>query len=658
MSDLSVAITLQDRVSSALNRISDSTNSTISTFKRLDEETDKALDDKSIKNCANAVDSLKSAWGRVAGAIAGVVSVYSAINFSKSALSAYDVQIEAETKLETVMRQRMNANDEMIQSVKDLASAQQQIGVVGDEVQLAGVQQLATFTKNSDALKALIPAMNNLAVQQNGVNVSSGNMVNIGNLMGKVLQGQTSALSRVGISFTEAQEKILKTGTEMERASVLAQVITDNVGNMNEAMAQTNAGKIQQMKNDWGDMYEVLGGQLYPVVGQLFATIRTYIPQITALLSGVVTVISYVVSAIMCIIDVATSCYNYIANNWSTFQPLIVGIATAIGLLVTALTVVKVATVAWSVVTAILNSTLWACPLVWIVGAIAGVVTAIIWVCNKIAEWTGVTQSGLGLIFGYFLWLGTNVWNIVATTFNSLTSLLYSAFVNPIAGVVEWIVNAFSGGFDSIGNAFLNLLGKLTSWLLSFAKSASKILDAVFGSDMTGSLEGLQTKLENLGKNDKAVTYKLQAPKLKTVDTSKAFNAGATVGDDINNSINNVFKADTPAINTPSNDATANAVNANTSAVNRASNSANAINSETAKNTKATKKSIDISNQSLEYMRDIAEKDAINKFTTAEIKVDMKNNNTINNGLDLNGVIKQLSKGVREAMQVSASGVY
>lgn len=654
MSDLSVAITLQDKVSSALNRISDNTNATVSTFKRLDEASDKALNEKSIKNCANAVDGLKSAWGQVAGAIAGVASIYSAINFSKSALSAYDVQIEAETKLETVMRQRMNANNEMIQSVKDLASAQQQIGVVGDEVQLAGAQQLATFTNNSDALKTLIPAMNNLAVQQNGVNVSSGNMVNIGNLMGKVLQGQTSALSRVGISFTEAQEKILKTGSEMERASVLAQVITDNVGNMNEAMAQTDAGKIQQMKNDWGDMYEVLGGQLYPVVGQLFATIRTYIPQITTLLSGVVTVISYVVSAIMGVIDVATSCYNYIANNWSTFQPLIVGIVTAIGLLVTTLTVVKVATVAWSVVTAVLNSTLWACPLVWIVGAIAGVVTAIVWVCNKIAEWMGVTQSGLGLIFGCFTWLGANVWNVMATTFNSLTSLLYSAFVNPIAGVVEWIVNAFNGGFNSIGDAFLNLLGKLTSWLLGFAKSASKILDAVFNTDIAGTLGSLQTKLESMGKNENAVTFKLQAPKLKTVDTSKAFNAGATVGDNLNKRMDSVFKTDTPNTN----NATVNAVNANTSAVNRASNSANAINGETAKNTKATKKSIDISNQNLEYMRDIAEKEAINKFTTAEIKVDMKNNNTINNGLDLNTVIKQLSNGVREAMQVSASGVY
>ena len=85
-------------------------------------------------------------------------------------------------------------------------------GVIGDEVQLAGAQQLSTFLNTSDALSTLVPAMNNLAVQQNGVNVSSQDAINIGNMMGKVMQGQVGALTRVGVTFTEAQEKVLKYG--------------------------------------------------------------------------------------------------------------------------------------------------------------------------------------------------------------------------------------------------------------------------------------------------------------------------------------------------------------------------------------------------------------------------------------------------------------
>lgn len=176
-----------------------------------------------------------------------------------SLTEAYAVQEEAELKLVTVMRQRMNATDEEVDSIKRLASAQQRIGVIGDEVQLAGAQQLATFLRNKESIEALLPAMNNLAVQQHGLNVSSEDMVTIGNMVGKVMQGQTGALRRVGISFTETQEKAMKYGSELERAKALAQVVTGNVGNMNAALAKTDAGKAKQMANTFGDWQEILG---------------------------------------------------------------------------------------------------------------------------------------------------------------------------------------------------------------------------------------------------------------------------------------------------------------------------------------------------------------------------------------------------------------
>lgn len=174
--------------------------------------------------------------------------------------AAYAVQIQAETKLEVVMRQRMAATDEQIQSIKDLCAAQQELGVVGDEVQLAGAQQLATFLNSREALAELIPAMNNLVVQQKGLGATQQDCAGIANLFGKAMQGQTSALRRVGITFTEAEEASLKTGTEWERAARLAQIITNNVGEMNVAMAQTDAGRAQQLANAMGDIKEQIGG--------------------------------------------------------------------------------------------------------------------------------------------------------------------------------------------------------------------------------------------------------------------------------------------------------------------------------------------------------------------------------------------------------------
>lgn len=174
--------------------------------------------------------------------------------------SAYAVQEQAETRLMTVMQQRMGATAQDVQGIKDLCAAQQELGVIGDEVQIAGAQQLATFLNSSAALQTLIPAMNNLVAQQKGLGATQQDCVAIANLFGKAIQGQTSALRRVGITFTEAEEAAVKNGTEMERAAALARIITNNVGEMNAALAQTDSGKAQQLRNALGDVKEQIGG--------------------------------------------------------------------------------------------------------------------------------------------------------------------------------------------------------------------------------------------------------------------------------------------------------------------------------------------------------------------------------------------------------------
>ncbi len=128
---------------------------------------------KSLNAVSDTISSLKSVMGDLS--------------------SAYAVQETAETKLMTVMRQRMGATDEEIQSIKDLASAQQEIGVIGDEVQLSGAQQIATFLKEKSSLETLMPAMNNLLAQQKGLNATTGDAVSVGNLMGKAMMGQVDA---------------------------------------------------------------------------------------------------------------------------------------------------------------------------------------------------------------------------------------------------------------------------------------------------------------------------------------------------------------------------------------------------------------------------------------------------------------------------------
>ena len=208
------------------------------------------------------------------GAIATAISV-PVIKGIKDALSAYEVQATAETKLTEIYKSRMGAGKQAAKQTMELASALQKEGVIGDEVALSGAQQLATYAKYPDTVNKLLPSMENLLAQQKGVNATTEDAVNIGNLMGKVMMGQTGALKRVGISFTEAQEKVLKYGTEEEKAAMLSEVINQNVGNMNKTLAKTPAGKMQQLQNTLGDIKEQLGAALAPVLSDLAEKVST-----------------------------------------------------------------------------------------------------------------------------------------------------------------------------------------------------------------------------------------------------------------------------------------------------------------------------------------------------------------------------------------------
>lgn len=229
---------------------------------------------------SQAIDVLQSSIGELQGVISDLTS-------------AYQVQLVAETQIETIMRQRMAATDEQIQSIKNLCSAQQELGVIGDEVQLSGAQQMATFLQNKRSLDVLIPAMNNLVAQQNGLNATNQDAVSIGNMMGKAMQGQVEVLQRVGITFDESQKKVLQYGTESERAAMLAKVITQNVGNMNAELAKTDAGKQKQLENTLGDIKEQMGALV-----QGIAPYVTMASQITITITGVVKLTTALYAAI------------------------------------------------------------------------------------------------------------------------------------------------------------------------------------------------------------------------------------------------------------------------------------------------------------------------------------------------------------------------
>lgn len=336
---------------------------------------------------------------------------------------SYQQQEIAETQLTTVMRQRMGATDEEIASIKQLASEQQKLGVIGDEVQLAGAQQVATFLKEKSSIDTLLPAMNNLLAQQHGVNSTTNDAVSVANLMGKAMQGQVSALTRVGITFSEAEAQVLKYGTESERAAVLAQVITNNVGDMNAQLAATDSGRQAQLANKLGDIKEQLGALAngaMPFVTIASSTI-TALASITTLSSGIKTLTTTVYASVKAF---AVSTAAVIKNKVATAAAAV------------AQKTVAIATKAWTAVQKVLNLVLSANPIGIVITAIGGLVAALVAAYNNSEDFRNICNQ---------------VWGVIKPLADAIMGSLVKAF--------QWLIDKAKQAWEWLSN-ILGLGGK------------------------------------------------------------------------------------------------------------------------------------------------------------------------------------------------------
>ena len=460
-------------------------------------------DSKSFKDLAKDADGLKqvitstlSEAQQLKGNVINFAALATGIDAAQRSFSqlhsgmkdladAYAVQEVAETKLATVMQQRMGATDAEIQSIKELASAQQEIGVIGDEVQLSGAQQIATFLNEKASLETLIPAMNNLLAQQKGLNASTGDAVQVGNLMGKAMMGQVDALKRVGISFTEAEANVIKYGTEQERAAMLAQVIQNNVGEMNAELAQTESGKQQQLVNTLGDMKERIGGL---VNGALpFVTMAAQASQALAAVSTLVAGIKTLTTTLY------ASTKAFIASTAATIKNKVATLAVA-----AAQKVVTIATNAWKAAQVVLNMILTANPIGLIVTAIGALVAAVITAYNNCESFRKIVDG---------------VWEAIKP--------LAKAIMNGLAKAFEWLVEKCKEAWAWLKN-ILGLSGKKVEVAVNVSKpKAAPAID----------LGDTRRKYANAGSTSKVTTPK--TPKA----ASPVYNEAATTLKGINDNI-------------------------------------------------------------------------------------------------------------------------
>lgn len=455
-----------------------------------------------------------------AGAIATAVSVPIVMGIKK-AMDAYKVQNEAESKLTEIYKTRMGVSDAAAKKTMEYASSLQQVGIIGDEVTLSGAQQLATFAKTPGTVNKLLPALDNLIAQQKGVDATAQDATGIANLFGKALNGQTGALTRVGISFDEAQAKILKTGTEEERAAVLAEVVTQNVGNMNEKLAETPSGKIQQAKNAIGDLWEELGAALAPALADVAKMLsKDVIPKVQKFMEMLQNnpVIGKVVVAITGLLAIGgplLMILGSIVSSVGALIPVVTAISAPVMAIVAAIAAVVAALIiAWKTneqfrqaVTNLVRAVVPAFKnmLAAVLPVVKGIIKIIIQLITSIASslvpviktMTPIIVKAFNLIASVFQRVGPIVLKILGniaktvasaigtavkifTGFVSTVGKVWNKVTSVIGGAVNWIRSHLS--FTAVVNKVKNTFSKVADFIGGPFKKAKGLVDKAIGT--------------------------------------------------------------------------------------------------------------------------------------------------------------------------------
>lgn len=394
--------------------------------------------------------------------------------------------------------------------------------------------------------------------------------------------------------------------------------------------------------------------------------------------NGAAGALSTVAGIVLDIFNLVTSVGGFIGENWSIIQPIIMGIVTALGLyygamllyntitgIATAITTAKSfaeqvhaaslmmgtgATFAATAAQYGLNAALYACPIVWIIALIVALIAifyAVIGAINKVA---GTSISATGLIAGAFTWLLSVIANIFITLWNTVVDV-FALIYNLIATVANFIGNVF---FDPVG-AVVRLFVDLADTVLGVLQTLASAIDTIFGSNLSASVQGWRDSINEWANTKFGEEIEVMARmnpeglKLDRIDNSEAFQFGYDWGSEkaasLSDSIKGLFGL---GDNGTGLDDT---MNDPTYSWDAMTDSIQGIGTDTA----AIRDSVEITSEDLKYLRDIADRESVNRFTTAEIKVDMKNTNQIGSNMDIDGVINRFGEKLDETLAASAA---
>lgn len=437
--------------------------------------------------------------------------------------------------------------------------------------------------------------------------------------------------------------------------------------------------KFNEMPMTWGQMWQSMQNTaliaFQPVLQRLNDLANSEAFQ--TFIQGAIEAMATLANILLNVFEVAASVGAFIGDNWSIIAPIIYGVIAALGAylaimgIVNAITAISAAidatkaaadalaagqTFLWTVQQYGLNAALAACPITWIIVLIIALIAIIFAVCNAIAKMTGIANSGFGVITGgvnvviqFFKNLGLTVANIALGIGNAIAALasnMMTAFHNAICNVQSWFYNLLSTALSVI-EGICAALNKLPFVEFDYSGISSAADDyAAKASEAAGNKEDYQSISDAF--NEGFTTFDA----FQDGWASDAFNAGAAWGDGIADKVSNFSLSDvfgqTDIPNVGDYTSGFNAAIANSGVGDSIGN----IDDNTGK----IKDSLDVTEEDLKYLRDIAEQESINRFTTAEVTINQTNNNNVSSDTDLDGFITALDDAMGEAIDEVTNG--
>lgn len=655
MASISTQINIVDRMSSPLHNITSAVEQVISSLQGVDGAINQGFNTGTIDNARRAVDQANveldemmenirrnteeqerfnrtvnqgsSAMDGFGNKIFGMVAAYAGLQGVKKLGSLSDSMTQTTA--------RLNLMNDGFQTTSELQ----------DKIFASAQRSRTNFLATTDIVSKLGQRAGNAFGSNNETIAFAENL----NKMFVIAGASQQEISSASLQLTQALGSGVLRGEELNAVFEAAPNVIQSIADY----LDVPIGKIREMAADGQITAGIVKNALLGATDEINAQFESIPMTWGQVWTGAMNELVYASQPILEFISL-------LAQNWEILEPIVIAAATALGAYVTVLGVYNalktIAAVRESVHAAAammatnatfmetaaqygLNAALLACPLTWILLMIIAVIGAIYAVIAAINKFAGTSLSATGMIIGAFAVLGAFIWNNIVSVVNAIIGIGVELW-NLIATFANFFANVFN---DPVG-AIINLFSGMFDFILGIVEAAAKLIDTVLKTDMAGAVAGFRNtvaeKTAEIVGDQTVVMEKLNASdyQLNGLDYGDAWNAGYSFGEGIDDKIGNIFgRGNDPDYS--QNDLISNV-------------------GDIANNTGDIADSVAITEEDLKYLRDIAEQETVNRFTTAEIKIEQTNHNNINSSMEIDGVVDKLTTGVNEAMEKAAEGVH